>query len=43
MFAELNSLVRRDVFGLVVQTTKSVNPLGTNEYLYKNAMKIMRS
>ena len=28
MHAELNSLMIRDVFGLVVQTPKGVNPVG---------------
>ena len=43
MQVELNSLMRRVVFGHVVQTPKGVSLLGTNGYLYENAMKIMRS
>ena len=42
MQAELNSLMKQDVFGTKVQTPKGVK-LITNEYLYESAMKIMRS
>ena len=43
MQAKLYSLMKRDVFGPVVQTPKGVKPDGYKWYLYESAMKIMRS
>ena len=41
--AKLKSLMKRDVFGPIVQTPKGVKPIGTNGYLYETTMKILRS
>ena len=43
MEEKLHSLMKREVFGPIVQTPKVVKLVGINRYFCKSVMKIMRS
>ena len=43
MHTELNSLIKREVFGPVAQTPRGINIVGYKWVFVQRAMKIMRS